>query len=181
MKKIFLPALLLILFSFQQENVIPWKENRKLTWDDFKASPNESSKYKALTESIINIAIAGKGLEATVTVEANFDKSTSWVKERTTELLKHEQGHFDIVEIWARKFKQKRKGKTYNVKTFQKELNELYGAMNRDSKTMQIEYDRETEHSVNTREQEKWNKKIAADLKSLSEFTAPSVSCKLVK
>lgn len=181
MKKLLSLTLLVILLSFQSENIIPWKESRKLTWDDFKASPDQSSKYKALTESIINISIAGKGQEATIQVVANFDKNTSWVKERTSDLLKHEQGHFDIVELWARKFKQKLKGKTYNVKTFQKELNELYGEMNRESKSMQIEYDRSTEHSVNTKEQEKWNKKIAADLKSLSEFVAPEVTCKLVK
>lgn len=172
----------MLAFAFQgDDSLILWKENKKLSWDDFNGKANEASKYKALTESILSIAITGKGMEAVITMTANFDKRTSWVKEKRDDLLIHEQGHFDIVEIWARKFKQKLKGKTFNVKTFQKELNVLYNDVNRESKAMQVEYDRDTEHSINVKAQQKWTKKVNADLKSLSEFAPATVTCKLAK
>ncbi len=169
------------LFSFQAAHLIPWKENRKLSWDDFKAKPDASSSYKAKTESILNLAIATKGMEASITMQNCFDKNASWVKEKRDILLVHEQAHFDISELWARKFKQRLNGKTFAIKTFQKTLNSMHDSIYKEGKAMQVEYDKETEHSVNTKAQEKWDKKIAADLKSLSAFIPEVVTCKLTK
>jgi hypothetical protein len=40
-----------------------------------------------------------------VRVEVEFYPNSSWVKpgRKSTELLKHEQGHFDLTELYARK------------------------------------------------------------------------------
>lgn len=46
---------------------------------------------------------------------------------------------------------------------------------------MQVLYDTETEHSVNKINQQKWNKKIADGIKSLSAFSATDISCKLIQ
>lgn len=171
----------LIFCSFQEDNNISWTESRKLTWSDFQGKPDASSPFKAKTESNLDIRISTKGMEATITMQTSFSKKASWVKTETDLLLKHEQTHFDIAELWTRKFKQKLKGKTFPVKSFQSTLNQLHRDIQREGKAMQAMYDKETDHSINEKEQEKWTKKITADLKSLSEFTAPAVTCKLSK
>ncbi len=172
----------LICFSFtQDDNLILWQESNKVAWTDFKAAPNASSPYKAFTESEIKSEIAAKNNEAHITIKTFFDKNKSWVKDKTDELLAHEQLHFDITELWARKFRQKIKGKTFSFKTFQKELKAIQNDIYKGSKDMQTDYDKETQHSVVVASQKKWEKKIKADIENLKAFAAAEVSCTLTK
>lgn len=183
MKSFFLKLIILsgILFAFQTADQIPWKESRQLTWDDFQGKPDASSPYKAKTESELSIKIESKGLDVTIVMQNCFNKKTSWVKEKRDVLLTHERTHFDISELWARKFKQKLKDKTFAAKSFQNTLNAMHSEINKEARAMQAEYDKETEHSVNEKAQSTWTKKVNADLKSLSEFIPPSITCKLTK
>ena len=90
--------------------VIPWSKDRLLKWSDFKADPNhgvfENSssviEYRATwfvgSESAngrISFVIKDIGLIT------EFFPHRSWVREMyaTSELLRHEQGHFDLVEM----------------------------------------------------------------------------------
>ncbi len=172
----------IILSSFQSDNKIFWKENTLLTWDDFKGKPDASSPYKALTKSVVTIDIKTKGMEAFLTIQNYFDKNLSWTKDKSNAyLLSHEQTHFNIAEVWTRKFRQKIKGKTFELKSFQRDLNDMHSEIHRESKIIQMEYDKETEHSVNETNQQKWNKKINNELQELSAFSAMEVSCKLSK
>lgn len=183
MKKAILATMLSLacLCSFQQDNRIPYQESRRLTWDDFKGKPDEKSVYKAKTESSLDIQISAQGQEATITMVTSFDMTKSWVKEKRDVLLQHEQTHFDIAELWSRKFKQRLKGKTFPAKSFQGVLSTMHQDIQKEGRAMQKQYDAETEHSINEKAQEKWTKKINADLKSLSEFAPPVVTCKLSK
>ena len=184
MKNLFLYiALAFVCLSFTKDgDTILWNETTKLVWVDFKGAPNNSSSYKAFTESEIKTEIAAKKNEATISIKVFFDKNKSWVKETSNaELLKHEQTHFDITELWARKFRQKLKGKTFSFKSFQSELNTIQTAIYKESKEMQVLYDKETEHSVNAANQQKWNKKTAEDLKKINAFSATEITCTLTK
>jgi hypothetical protein len=175
-------TLVVICFSFTQgDNSILWQEGSKLTWDDFKDKPNASSPYKAFTESEIKTEMAAKNTEAHISIKTFFDKNKSWVKNKTDELLAHEQLHFDITELWARKFRQKVSGKTFSYKTFQKEINAIQSDIYKGSKEMQTDYDKETQHSIVVASQKKWEKKIADDLQKLSAYNTPEVSCTLTK
>ena len=171
-----------VLFAFQSSDKIPFKDNSLLTWDDFKGPPQNNSPYKALTETQTTIDIKTKGDEAFITIQNYFDKNLSWTKGKDNpNLLGHEQTHFNISEVWTRKFRQRLKGKTYSVKTFQKELNAIHSEIHKEAKAMQTEYDKETEHSVNEANQLKWNKKISNELQKLNAFSGVEVSCKLSK
>lgn len=180
MRPFYLLVILIAFSSFQAEQKILWSESRKLTWEDFQGKVNQSSSYKANTETEVAVQIKAKGEEATVTLECFFIKGASWTKTHDNAyLLEHEQTHFNITEIGARKFRKMLSGKSFPVKNFQQELKKMHSEVGRDSKTMQAEYDKETEHSVNEAAQKKWNKKIENELKSLSAFANPQVSCKL--
>ena len=180
MKTVFL--ITLFIFAFQGDDKIPFKDNHLLTWDDFKGAPKSNTPYKALTETQTTFEITMKDGEAIISIQNYFDKNSSWTKERNNnKLLEHEQTHFNISELWTRKFRQKLNGKAYRIKEFQKELNALHNEIHKESKAMQAEYDKETEHSVNEANQQKWNKKISNELQKLSAFSGTEVSCKLSK
>ncbi len=183
MRNAFLKLIILsgVLFSFQTDNMIPFKDSRKLTWDDFQGPPAANSPFKAKTESNLSIEVSTKGQEVTIIMQTSFDTKKSWVKTKTDLLLMHERTHFDISELWSRKFKQRLKGKTFPAKSFQSTLNSLHADIQKEGRTMQALYDKETEHSINEKAQEKWTKKISADLKSLSEFVPATVTCKITK
>ncbi|MGZ3863394.1 MAG: DUF922 domain-containing protein [Bacteroidia bacterium] len=182
MRLIYLLLVFLGVSSFQPDQKILWSENRKLTWGDFRGKVNESSPYKANTETEVAIQIKAKGEEAVVTLECFFIKDASWTKTRdNVYLLAHEQTHFNITEIGARKFRKMLAGKTFAVKNFQQELKKMHSEVGRESKALQAEYDKETEHSVNEAAQKKWNTKIENELLSLNKFASFNVSCKLSK
>jgi hypothetical protein len=173
-------AIICVSFT-QDDNLIFWQETNKLTWDDFKDKPNASSPYKAFTESEIKTEMSAKNNEAHIIIKTFFDKNKSWVKNKTDELLAHEQLHFDITELWSRKFRQKIIGKTFSFKTFQKELKAIQNDIYKGSKEMQTDYDKETQHSVIVASQKKWEKKIKAEIENLNAFATAEVSCTLTK
>ena len=183
MKYSFLYLIMVIIcFSFtQDDNLIMWQESNKIAWTDFKATSNNSSPYKAFTESEIKTEIAAKNNEAHISIKTFFDKNKSWVKSKTDELLAHEQLHFDITELWSRKFRQKVSGKTFSYKTFQKEVSAIQNDIYKGSKDMQTAYDKETQHSIVVESQKKWEKKIAEDLQKLSAYNATEVICSVTK
>ena len=184
MKTLFVSiALLSICFSFTQDaNLILWNENTKVSWSDFKGAPDNSSPYKALTESEIKTEIAARNGLAQISIKTFFDKSRSWVKDiKTDELLAHEQLHFDISELASRKFRQKLKGKTFSFKTFQHDLKAMQSDINAENKAMQLEYDKETKHSEITESQIKWEKKIKEALQKLNAFAETDITCTLSK
>src|SRR4051812_12870206 len=117
MKKLFLiqSVFLLLLSAFNSfsqqanEHEIYWIDHKKLTWNDYLASPDMlDSSNSALTYYGLASSMKTKGDSLTITVRSIFDKNKSWIKpgDKSDSLLIHEQGHFDIAEIYARKLKQ---------------------------------------------------------------------------
>ncbi len=102
----------------QQSPSIPWSEARKLSWSDFKARPDAASANAAMTNSIINIEFNFDDTSLDYTISCRFDKNRSWVKVRTVSVLEHEQGHFDIAEIYARVLAKEMKQYRFNPALF---------------------------------------------------------------
>lgn len=149
-----------------QANLIEWTAARKLTWDDFKASPDPASSNAALTSSSINVEFGYDDEELQYTIKCRFDKHKSWVRVRNAAILQHEQGHFDMAEIHARKLNQALKGYRFNAKTVSDDVNRIYDSVMVLHHAAQNEYDRETDFSRNKEKQAVWLKKIAEDLQA---------------
>jgi hypothetical protein len=180
--KILYIILLGVCFSFTQDTgIIFWQQSTKLAWVDFIGSPDAASPYKAFTESEIRTEVSAKNNEAHIRIKTFFIKNKSWVKNKTEKLLAHEQLHFDITELWARKFRQKIQGKTFSIKSFQKELSDIQNSIYKESKDMQVVYDKDTQHSEVLAEQDRWEKKIKAEIESLKSFASSDVNCALTK
>jgi len=158
------------------EKVIIWSKDRKLTWDDFKGKPDTTSIPNAAA-----ITHSGFDLESSMTlfksgklfVQALFFTETSWVlpKGRNDYILAHEQIHFDISEIYSRILRKKladanitsmASGKAKTIFT------SVFGELER----RQEKYDRETEHSINKKEQEKWKAIIEIELAKYELYKA---------
>ena len=90
---------------------------------------------------------------------------------KTDYILSHEQGHFDIAEIFARKLHKEMSKYRFNKKTYQKDLKKIYDAVTEEKTEIQNNYDRETNHSINKREQAEWLKKIKEMLEEYEEFS----------
>lgn len=171
----FIFLLLLLFFSgniFGQEKeveTIKWKAE-KLTWEDFKASPKPAHERQvASTQSGITYAWSyapeGDKINLTYDVFANFYPKKSWVvpKEKTPELLAHEQLHFDISEWHARKLLKALKAyePMRNIRT---DLARIYRQIELERKREQAKYDRETRHGLNKIAQKEWAEFVAEEL-----------------
>ena len=173
MLKVLFPLLILIaFFKGDQKDILVWDENRLLTWDDFKGKPAKrfsaaSTNYDTYknTEEI--------GHKTQVKVEAVFLcnkswKRTSWISD---EILEHEQKHFDIVELYARKLRRDIKALTYtSYEDVKAKTDSLYDLMDKELDVYQDKYDDETDASMDGNKQREWNKKIAEQIKALSAY-----------
>jgi hypothetical protein len=165
------PLLLFFLLSntcFSQlhnEDLLKWSENRKLTWEDYKASPDTAGGFAAATTTYLNIDYTFSQDGFSFKIHSDFSKTRSWGFDKTTYVLKHEQGHFDIAEIFARKLYKQMKEYRYNKKTCKEDLSKIYDAVVTEKAKMQEDYDRETNHSIKKQKQKEWLKKIEDMLK----------------
>ena len=128
----------------QEENTILWSNDRKLRWEDFKGVPDTSHSVLvtvAATTSVIDFEYkTTKSMMTSYKIESIFVKNKSWALTSDTQVLAHEQLHFDITELYARRIRKafdslkSRKNyiednyvKVYNRNIMQKnELDDLY-------------------------------------------------------
>lgn len=164
--------------SYAQDIEKPWKAAEKLTWSDFKGKPDFNHPYAAITYSGMSYGfsaeiVRGKVL-VTYDVKSFFVANKSWVKKwylNDNVLLKHEQLHFDITELYARKFRQRLSVKNFteNVKS---EIKYIYKEISDEKVKAQKLYDVETDHSKNKIAQKKWQLKIESELQKLINFAS---------
>lgn len=97
--------------SFYQEqdnNILLWSNNKKLAWNDFQGSPdtlNIMDKAQTFAGLKIENGYWKEGVPK-IKVICFFSKSKSWVKVKSDSNLDHEQLHFDIWELYARKIRK---------------------------------------------------------------------------
>ena len=155
------------------DRYIDWSLKRPLLWSDFQGRPkySQDSLHGAVTDAFLDRKFYQKNLGITY-VKAVFDKQSSWVTVPDSLSLIHEQGHFDIVEIYARKFNnefndEKIQAKENVLALQDKRFNEIGTEL---AKT-QAKYDKEINKDYFDREQQtKWNKWIKKQLDSIPKI-----------
>ena len=155
----------------QNNDEIAWSTARPLVWSDFKGAPDGSNVNAALTSSKIVFGYNynsrdGFGWH----IQCLFDKSRSWVRVKNDFILAHEQGHFDITEMYARKLQKQLKGYSFNKDKAQKEVPAIYQAIMKEQVDTQNRYDAETDHSRIKDKQLAWLEKIKKGLDELKEY-----------
>ncbi|MDM9632619.1 DUF922 domain-containing protein [Robiginitalea sp. M39] len=175
--KILLRSLLLFALALQaqQEDVaFGWESGEQLTWEDFKAAPPTDKTIAATTASGLSYSFKTRGgpgeYRLDYEVIAYFYPEKSWYHPELCDamVLKHEQLHFDISEIFARKMRKILSERTFkgNVRA---EIRSIFSEINKELSAYQDRYDLETDFSRNREGQLRWNKKIAEKLERTSQ------------
>lgn len=171
MRLLVLLGFLIFMSSSQEETVIEWSPQNKLTWNDFKGVPEVHTDAAATTVSALSYHFQGyvKGSELIYEydVKALFFPEKSWVRAglKDEELLLHEQLHFDITAWYA--IKLKRAFDTITPVTDAKEkIEAVYNSIRKELDSVQGHYDRETDFSRNTREQLLWQSRVRTYLEN---------------
>ncbi len=186
-KNLYILFLLSIVFSNAQKEItiserdstIQWSSKYVLEWNDFLGEVNPDNFGMAFTSYKIDIYPSDVLVDEQgniheieeLTVKANFYKKQSWTTGSfDTNLLLHEQLHFDIAELYARKIRQrfeffKKKGEA-NFDLFWKQYKELWI----ECRSFQAKYDSETNHGINFSKNQEWNKVIKMEMNKLSDY-----------
>ncbi|MDN5211284.1 DUF922 domain-containing protein [Fulvivirgaceae bacterium BMA12] len=157
-------------------NKIQWSLDRKLSWADFKGSPNSGSQFSA--ESSLQISYGLKIREESgvthysFTVDCYFEKSSSWVKDgkKTDKLLKHEQLHFDIAEYFARKLRREFENNSFNIDNYQSKSAKIFNKNFAEYQSFQAAYDAETHHGTKPEPQASWEERVKTLLRKSKAY-----------
>lgn len=174
-----------VLFSFINLNIkesvnnvekdtILWQENLNLKWSYFIGKADSVAFDKALT--CVKIEFKSKQISnetKSVKIGTYFIKSCSWKKENVNELLLiHEQNHFNLNEISARKIRKKiLETKFLSMESSKAIIKKIFTDGLNSNFNEQEEYDLQTNHSMNKEEQLRWNAKIKHELNLLASYS----------
>jgi hypothetical protein len=161
-------------FCFAQdkdEEMIEWNASRRLTWSDYKGSPDPASDAAASTTTYLGIQYKMDEKGFSYKIQCRFSLTRSWGRNKTDFILKHEQGHFDIAEIFARKLNKKMSEYQFNKATYKTDLKSIYDGITKGKETLQDLYDSETDHSRKKQQQLEWSEKIEKMLGELKDYS----------
>lgn len=173
------------LFS-QQVPLIEYAAVTSFHWGMFKGKVNIEhlneigDNTQAVTVSKLSYTAAAiTDRSATLKVVAEFNPNESWTRypkmERQEIALDHEKRHFDITEIYARKIRKAITTGHFTSKQFNDSLDTLFKELTSQHRAEQKKYDFETMHSMDTTQQQKWNKWIDKQLEELSDYSRTSL------
>ncbi len=149
-----------------------------VSWSQFSQLPSrpagEDEDAHIHTRMKLNYNLGGKGKAAIVsggTLDILIVTQSCWAvsSEMTKDLLKHEQGHYDIQALAAREFYEKVMALTAPTDNeLKKEVRKLEAKFQQVTNVVNKRYDKTTDHSINTSMQQTWDKKIDAAKKKLN-------------
>lgn len=161
--------------------------DKKLEWSDFPGKPDHSKDWTAgiilkifyTTDSSYNYALPGEEgegyTEPNLKVYYAIDER-SWVKNRhkNEAVLNHEEGHLNIAKMCALDFQKTvqlmKPIKRFNCKG---RLDSIQSMINVKSTQIQNMYDIETNHGLDEKKQQLWDKKIAELINDLKQELRP--------
>lgn len=161
-----------------KDESILWAQRRPLTWADFKAHPPADVGVVAAETaySLIHGArCVGSKFEYRVVVV--FRPNDSWVRREllrtpavTANALRHEQTHFDLTEVHARRLRRYYAELMAPCRISESDLSGSANRIGRDEKAAQAQYDSETANGRTMVQQTRWEKDVSAQLVALAKY-----------
>jgi len=147
------------------DHAFPWSATRPLTWSDFQGRPPAGGPEGAKTAYSLSSIWKCRGQTFEFRVVAAFRPRQSWVKaavlkdslQRRT-ILAHEQTHFDLAEVQARKMRQVFGDLPGPCRRSDRQLSALAERLGREENAEQRRYDAETHHGLLTAPQAEWTR-----------------------
>ena len=173
-QKLLLSALIFsttLFVAAQEDEYIEWSMDRKLTWKDYLASPDIRSDAAATTSTALGIEYNMKNNSVSHKIVCRFSKNKSWGRYKTDYILAHEQCHFDITELFARRLNKAMMEYQFNSTSYKNDLNKMYEDIVKEKQDFQLLYDKETDHSKIKEKQQEWQKKIEKLLDEYKDYS----------
>ncbi len=168
----------------QPYDTLQWRPSRTLSWNDFKGRAEKFSEDDALTKSsiVVSFEFARPG-HINYEIRAVFHYYGSWAKDyaKTERLLLHEQTHFNITELFARKIRKELSETDYVPGKFKSTLDEIYSKYETEWKAYQRVYDKQTNQGVNTKAQKEWDNKVLDELLQYKDYSESRVRKQIVR
>ena len=184
----FIGFITLMSFSFVKDEFILWQENKKLKIQDFKADNKDTIKVNRQqflgAISAIRIEYSSfqrnKNSVPDFSIKTYFDPNESWMLLKNDYVLQHEQIHFDLTELYARKMRKSveslRQKNVTNISIYRKKI-QHWNAMKEkasnqfdaDNQDYYIKIGQKILFQKNPK-QEAWKKKVDRELFQYSLF-----------
>ena len=184
----FIGFISLMSFSFVKDEFILWQENKKLKIQDFKADNKDTIKVNRQqflgAISAIRIEYSSfqrnKNSVPDFSIKTYFDPNESWMLLKNDYVLQHEQIHFDLTELYARKMRKSveslRQKNITNISIYRKKI-QHWNAMKEkasnqfdaDNQDYYIKIGQKILFQKNPK-QEAWKKKVDRELFQYSLF-----------
>jgi hypothetical protein len=176
------------------QDVIDWSPDARLAIRDFQGRPPVNAAGASLSWLNVEAEWECQAGALFATARATFDPSRSWWRgsrmasigarrssarraraeaERSVvqfdlQLLEHEQLHFDIAELAARKLRARFDAfkDACDEQDDSERIRKMVADIDREMYAEQQRYDRETAHGINVRAQDHWRKRIRALLQN---------------
>lgn len=141
------------------------QQREVLDWNFFKYDRPEGARYQAFTWGNLSyrfktISVPGENIKIEFTVVSKMDTAKSYFDRKqfnNVRLLKHEQGHADIIFIYAIKLKEAFAKTSFSNSDYRREIKEIWNRLYAEMNNVQLKYDDETDHSKNLDGQKKWD------------------------
>ena len=178
----------LMNFSFVKDNFILWQENKKLKIQDFKADNKDTIKVNRQqflgAISAIRIEYSSfqrnKNSVPDFSIKTYFDPNESWMLLKKDYVLQHEQIHFDLTELYARKMRKSveslRQKNVTNISIYRKKIQhwnvmkeKASNQFDADNQDYYIKIGQKILFQKNPK-QEAWKKKVDRELFQYSLF-----------
>ncbi len=160
------------------EKEIEWTADRKLTWEDFKGNPKTYTNSNTAAQTYCGFGFQTNRVtmftNAKIFTSNSFNTNLSWVRsdqKNNAGLLEHEQGHFDLCEVYTRQLRKQLEEKKLTVFNLNTDANVIFKAVSALYLDRQEQYERETNYGLDRQKQIEWTKLIALELNELDYFT----------
>ena len=155
------------------DDAFPWSAARPLTWSDFQGTPPAEGSEGAMTSYGLYSAWKCRGQAFRFQVIVGFRPRQSWVKAvvlndsvQRLAVLGHEQTHFDIGEVHARRMRQVFGNLASPCRKTEAALAALVQRLGKDEEAEQGRYDDETNHGLLGAQQAAWSLQTSQRLAS---------------
>ncbi|HEY5750640.1 MAG TPA: hypothetical protein VIU12_31475 [Chryseolinea sp.] len=165
------------LLSQDTDSLKCWSSTNKLRWGDFrgKTPGDENDLYlHAVSWSRVEPILVEKNNAFSYRVRSVFHRYKSWKTDTAEYLLAHEQLHFDITELLARKLRKAIQASPDPTgESFDPIIQKLY----EECTNMQTTYDKDTAHGIIAGSQARWKMKICVELAKFKEYASTPADC----
>jgi hypothetical protein len=164
------------LLSQGTDSLKCWSSTDQLKWSDFKGEPpgDGNSYFRALSWCRVEPILIRKNKGFSYRIKSVFNRYKSWKTDTAGYLLAHEQLHFDITELLARKLRKAIEAAPDPTgEAFDPVIQKLY----QECAYMQDAYDEDTAHGIIAESQAAWKKKVCLELEQLKEYASTPADC----